>query len=478
MVKTLLKEIKKTNTKFINGFKTTTTMQRRKFLKTAQQLSLALVFPSVLTACKKKEANLAPNGKTVIVIGAGISGLAAAQKLKQKGFTVLVLEAQDKIGGRTCTDNSLGFAFDKGASWIHGIKKNPITSLAKDAGIESVVTDDDNVVVYDKNGKAYTDEILDEAEAEFQKAIKAVRNAGNTTESFKTVFNRLYPNKLNDDLWKYMLSVYLEFDTCGDITALSSSYFDDDEKFNGVDCIAINGYDRLAQHLSKDLDIQLNTTVSAIDYSTNTIKVTSNSKTLDADYVLVTVPLGVLQNNIISFSPQLPTSKLQAIDRIKMGTVNKFILVWSSVFWNDKLQYIGFTPSTKGKFNYFLNVHKYSANNALMAFAFGDYAVATESMTDSQITSEIMDQLKAIYGANIPQPTNLLRTQWFQNPYTFGAYSFAPVGASTDEFDRLADNINNKLFFAGEHTEREYRGTVHGAYLSGIREADKIFDLL
>jgi len=453
-------------------------MQRRKFLKTTcTHLSLALIFPSFLTACKKKEDTLKPNGKTVIVIGAGISGLAAAHKLQQKGFTVLVLEAQDKIGGRICTDRSLGFPFDKGASWIHGIKKNPITSLAKDAGIESVVTDDENVVVYDKNGKAYSDKILDNAEAVFKKAIKAVRNAGNTTDSFKTVLSNLYPDKIDDELWKYMLSVYLEFDTSGDISILSSGYFDDDENFNGVDCIATNGYDLLTKYIAKDLDIQLNTTVKAIDYTSNSIKINTKSKTLNADYVLVTVPLGVLKNKVISFSPSLPTTKLQAIDRIKMGSVNKFILVWPSVFWDNKLQYFGFAPSTKGKFNYFLNVHKYSSNNALMTFAFGDYAVATESMTDSQIITEIMIQLRTIYGSSIPEPSNLLRTSWSQHPYTFGAYSFVPVGAASIEFEHLAKEVQNKLFFAGEHTERDYRGTVHGAYLSGIREADKIVDL-
>ncbi|MCP4438852.1 MAG: FAD-dependent oxidoreductase [Aureispira sp.] len=452
-------------------------MQRRDFLKTASNLSLTLIIPPFLSACTKKDEQLAPNGKTVIVVGAGISGLAAAHKLQQKGFTVLVLEAQNKVGGRICTDRSLGFSFDKGASWIHGIKRNPITALAKEAGIESIVTDDEDVEIYDKNGKQYTDKVFDKAEAEFRKAVKAVRNAGNTTDSFKTVLNNLYPNKVDDELWKYMLSVYLEFDTSSDIAVLSSGYFDDDDNFNGADCIATNGYDLLTNYISKDLDIQLNTTVKAIDYSNSSIKVTANGKALNADYVLVSVPLGVLQNNIISFSPSLPTPKLNAIDRIKMGTVNKFILVWPSVFWDKKLQYIGFTPNTKGKFNYFLNVNKYSSNNALMTFAFGDYALATESMTDSEIINEIMTQLRTIYGSDIPEPSSLLRTKWAQQPHTFGAYSFVPVGATSSEFDYLAEEIENKLFFAGEHTEREYRGTVHGAYLSGIREADKIVDL-
>jgi monoamine oxidase len=98
-------------------------------------------------------------------------------------------------------------------------------------------------------------------------------------------------------------------------------------------------------------------------------------------------------------------------------------------------------------------------------------------MTDNQIINEIMLNLKSIYGNNIPNPTNFLRTKWGQNINSFGAYSYPTNGSTSADFNTLAIEINNKIFFAGEHTEREYRGTVHGAYLSGIREADKIIKL-
>ena len=93
------------------------------------------------------------------------------------------------------------------------------------------------------------------------------------------------------------------------------------------------------------------------------------------------------------------------------------------------------------------------------------------------INNEIMLNLKSIYGNSIPSPTNFLRTKWGQNINSFGAYSYPTNGSTSADFDTLANEVNNKIFFAGEHTEREYRGTVHGAYLSGIREADKIIDL-
>ncbi|MCC6724539.1 MAG: FAD-dependent oxidoreductase, partial [Saprospiraceae bacterium] len=90
---------------------------------------------------------------------------------------------------------------------------------------------------------------------------------------------------------------------------------------------------------------------------------------------------------------------------------------------------------------------------------------------------EIMVHLRDIYGSNIPDPTNLLRTKWATNENSFGAYSFTAVGTEMHHFDDLAEEVDDKLFFAGEHTEIDYFSTVHGAYLSGLREAQKLIDL-
>jgi phytoene dehydrogenase-like protein len=192
-------------------------MQRRKFIKdTLTGLPLIFLTPTLLASCGKDDEDITPNGKTVVVIGGGISGLAAAKKLKEKGFTVIVLEAQEKVGGRMRTDRSLGVAFDEGASWIHGPNGNPITNLASQSGANTFLTSDDSVKVFDTNGTAYSDTILTNAENQFTNALNAVRSAGTQTQSFQTVFNSLYPTQANDRLWKYMLSAFLEFNTGGD----------------------------------------------------------------------------------------------------------------------------------------------------------------------------------------------------------------------------------------------------------------------
>ena len=193
--------------------------------------------------------------------------------------------------------------------------------------------------------------------------------------------------------------------------------------------------------------------------------------------MIVTVPLGVLKANNIQFSPSLPSIKQNAIQKIGMNCVNKFLLTWNTAFWDD-VQYISYTPEAKDKFNYFVNLKKVNPSvNALMTFAYANYARQTETMTDTQVIDEIMSHLKDIYGNKIPNPTNMLRTKWQSNANSFGAYSYTAVGTEMQHFDDLASEINNKVFFAGEHTEIEYFSTAHGAYISGIREADKIIDL-
>jgi len=449
-------------------------MRRRNFLiKAMQSSAITTVLPALLTAC---EAGNVKTDKSIIVVGAGISGLAAAEKLSTLGFEVTVLEAQEKVGGRLRSNRSLGIAFDEGASWIHGINKNPITELAQKAGMQSFHTDDEDILSYDIDGVLRKDALFSSTEDKFYDILEILMKSGSPQESFESVFNATYPHYANDRLWKFFLSTYVTFDT-GDLSKLSSLLYNEGEEFSGIEKIAVNGYDTLAHYLAKGLKIQLNQQVSKINFSDNPIRVHHNGQVSEADYVIVTVPLGVLKQKSIQFLPLLPNKKLEAINNIGMNCVNKFLLTWEDVFWDD-VQYVSYTPEIRDKFNYFVNVKKiHPAVNALMTFAYADYARQTETMTDAAIVAEIMTHLKDMYGSSIPEPTHFLRTRWGSNPNSYGAYSFTAVETQMSHFDEMAEAVENKLFFAGEHTEADYFSTVHGAYLSGIREANKIINL-
>lgn len=454
-------------------------MQRRKFLKQGlSSVPLVWFAPSILTSCSNEGSNeTGPASKRIVVVGSGISGLAAASKLKEKGYTVTVLESQDKVGGRMRTNRSLGVAFDEGASWIHGIDGNPITTLAQQAGMETFFTDDNSIDYFDFNGAPISDSTFSTTEKEFYAILDTLKNRGSINQSFETVFSTLYPDKFNNRLWKFFLSTYVTFDR-GDLNNLSSLLYNEGEEFGGIEKIATNGYDTIPNFLAKGLNIQFNQRVSKIDYSGSKVSIEHNGKLTQADYVIVTVPLGVLKANAIQFVPALDVTKQTAIEKVGMNCVNKFLLTWDRAFWDD-VQYITYTPEERDKFNYFVNVKKFHPNvNALMTFAYANAGRLTEAQTDAQVIESIMVQLKNIYGNSIPNPTKMLRTKWQSNVNSFGAYSYTAVGTEMRHFDDLAKEINGKVFFAGEHTNSDYFSTAHGAYLSGIREADKLIKLI
>ncbi len=92
-------------------------------------------------ACSIMVASAGVAADRIIVVGGGIAGLAAARDLHDAGYDVVVLEAKDHLGGRVWTDRSTGKALDMGASWIHGVKKNPISRLAEELGLRREPTD-------------------------------------------------------------------------------------------------------------------------------------------------------------------------------------------------------------------------------------------------------------------------------------------------------------------------------------------------
>ncbi len=449
-------------------------MQRRNFIKNSF-LGLPILFNSSLFGDISKE-NKKIN-RRVVVVGAGISGLIASLILKKKGFDVVILEAQNRVGGRLRTNRNLGVAFDEGASWIHGIEKNPITKLALESDMKTFFTDDESILSYDIGGVLRNDSDYATTEEDFYEILQTMMDRGEEGRSFEEVFNSLYPIEANDRLYKFLLSTYVTFD-CGDLDKLSSLYYNEGDEFEGVEKISTNGFDTIAKYLARNLKIHLNQRVSKIDYSNDKIAITHNQKVTLADFVLVTAPLGVLKSNKIEFIPKLPFKKQNAINKVGMNCVNKFLLTWDKAFWDD-VQYISYTPEQRDKFNYFVNVKKFHPNtNALMTFAYADYGRKTETMKDYEVIDEIMSHLRDIYGDNIPLPTHFLRTKWSTNKNSFGSYSYTSVDTKMEYFDDLAEEIDDKLFFAGEHTNIDYFSTAHGAYLSGVREANKIIKAL
>ena len=113
----------------------------------------------------------------------------------------------------------------------------------------------------------------------------------------------------------------------------------------------------------------------------------------------------------------------------------------------------------------------------LIAFAAGSFARAAEQRPEGQVRDRLVQILRMMFGSSVPEPKRVLRTRWASDPFSHGAYSFIPVGSGPEDRRALAEPVGERLFFAGEATIPEYPATVHGAFLSGVREAERIDSL-
>lgn len=419
-----------------------------------------------------------PKRTSVIVVGAGVSGLAAARKLARAGHNVTVLEARNRIGGRVWTDVNDGVPMDVGAGWIHGPDGgNPITALATEAKAGTFLTKDDSVQVFDAKGVDVTTAQFD-AGAKKVTALRAVvtsaMNQPVADTSLASALTAADPTALTDPLSNYILNSSIEFDTGGWLEALSARNYFNGDKFPGKDVILPAGYKAIPELLAKNLDIRLNTVVTGITHSDTGATVTSGAATFNADYVIVTIPLGVLKANKVSFSPALSAEKQASIGRLGMGQINKVFLLFDRNFWPTETQYFGFHSQNRGRYSYFVNYRTFSSFNCLVTFGFGQQGAIVENMTESELIADVTPALKAMFGADAPAPRRAIKTTWNNDPFALGAYSFAAVNSTAQDHVTLAEPSGSRLLFAGEHTHEVYRATVHGAFLSGEREANRV----
>ncbi len=452
---------------------TPTSLTRRKFVNLAAKSAVVVSLPRSI------QAQTVRTEYDAIVVGAGIAGLAAARSMADDGNSVLILEATDRIGGRIQTDWSLGAPFEIGAGWIHGPQGNPISSLAQATDAKTFVTADDNASVFSPSGIMLPDDEIAAKEMQLSEIYNEIDNELATDQSLASAIRSVSSSTAQDPVVSWMTSAYTEFDTGGPIGDLSALYFDDDEAFDGADIILLSGYDKILEPLARGIDIRLGHPVSTIEYDRSEGAVVHVGTTrFTADAVICTCPLGVLKSGAIAFSPTLPGTHAARISRLQMGNVTKIALKFTEAFWPTDTQYFGLMTRERGRWNYFLNYRTFSEQNILLGISVGEYAGRVEQLSDAQMVADANAAVRTMFGANTPDPSGYLLTRWSQNPFSKGAYSYANLGARPRDFDGLATPIEDTLFFAGEHTTFAYHGTVHGAYLSGLKAAGLVNDAL
>ncbi|MBA0843904.1 hypothetical protein Goarm_001052 [Gossypium armourianum] len=433
---------------------------------------------------------------SVIIVGAGLAGLAAARQLISFGFKVVVIEGRNRPGGRVYTQlmgkKDKRGAVDLGGSVITGIHANPLGVLARQLSIPLHKVRD-NCPLYKPDGVPVNKVIDSKTEMIFNKLLDKVNelrkimggfanyiSLGSVLEKVRQLYGVARSPEERQLLEWHLAN--LEYANAGCLSDLSAAYWDQDDPYEmgGDHCFLAGGNWRLIKALCDGVPIIYGKTVDAIRYGVEGVEVVTGKQAFQADMVLCTVPLGVLKRRTIRFEPELPQRKLAAIDRLGFGLLNKVAMIFSHVFWGEELDTFGClndTSDNRGEFFLFYSYHTVSGGPVLIALVAGKAAQTFERTDPSLLLHRVLSKLRGIYGpkgVDVPDPIQTICTRWGNDPFSYGSYSHVRVQSSGRDYDILAESIGNRLFFAGEATTRQYPATMHGAYLSGLREASRI----
>jgi monoamine oxidase len=432
----------------------------------------------------------------VVVIGAGVAGLACTQALCEAGLRVTILEARSRVGGRIWTVHpSLTNApVELGAEFIHGLPRE-VWQIVERADLQ-------------------THELTPNRWRLEQARLAPVSGSWDLIDSIFRRIDESAPDQSFQEFLEHACSdlprhtrieaaVYVEsFHACNasriSAHALARWHRSDGEIQGHRGFRFPNGYEGLVGALMGAckpdlLTVRLNTVVTEIAWNASTVEVTAQSPdqqqhaSIRAEAAVITLPLGVLQaplgtDGAVCFRPEL-TEKADALKQLEMGTAIRLVLCFSHCFWKDPklvrspMPDMSFLSCPEELFStWWLSV---SVGTAMLTGWSG--GVRSEQLSgrgDAAIMECGLEVLHHVFGVPLETLRDLVQgsfvQDWQSDPYCRGAYSYA-LADSKEAARRIAAPVRNTLFFAGEATDFSgQNGTVHGAIASGQRAATEL----
>ena len=438
------------------------------------------------------------NGKAerVIVLGGGMAGLVAARLLHDSGFSVTVLEARDRIGGRTWTDDRVGAPVDLGGSWVHGVVGNPLALWCDKLGVRLISSEADRLII-DERASARTRTTQRRKAfmgvAAFNTAIafaswksKFLTNVrGPRSISVKEAVEPLLRASWLPEVDRLVVATFIEGSE-----GVNGSVWDQlsaEEWFptEGLDGNAQpkGGFKTLIDDVARGLDIRLGAPATALAWNAEGVVATlASGERLSADRAVVTLPVGLLRDGRFRLDPLPPPSQQAAIGRLGYGAgvLAKIYLRFPHQFWPDKSKWFGRLPDApdrRGTFNTFVSHVEETGLPILLSFANGHSAVRYDRELDDEAVKQVaLASLRKMFGHNkVPEPEAFVFPRWLSDPWTMGGYSYPAIGSPPEDHYDHARPLGNRVFFAGEATEPVEYGTVHAALWSAEQTAEALF---
>lgn len=396
-------------------------MKRKEFIEKSLLMGIGLPLLSagtLLQSCSSSRSffpRAQPDfaGK-VVVVGAGAAGMAAGHFLKQYGIGFEIVEAAPVYGGRL--KKAAGFAdfpIDLGAEWIH-VDPEVLSEIAG----QPIAGPAFETIVYDPQ----------DIQSWQHGELKA-----------HPLISRLYSE------WKFKRSTWFDFFEQCILPGIASN-------------------------------IRLSQPVSAINYGADGATLhTQTGERYEADKVLITVPIRILQQGHIRFSPALPSRKVEAINKVFVGDGVKIFIQFKEKFYPDILVFrnVFKALAREDKFVYDAAFKKGSGQHILGLFAINEEARAyTQLQTEEEAVQKLLAELdEAFEGQATANYVNHIVQNWSEEPYIQGAYSYSYDGGQKRIVNAISEPVQDRLYFAGEALSGRHHSTVHGACASGYAAA-------
>jgi monoamine oxidase len=415
----------------------------------------------------------------VIVIGAGLSGLAAADRLVWAGHHVTVLEARDRLGGRVWTDLSGPRPVDLGAEWLGG------EGAVYDILVQGRAQLRDALGERFRRASNGWEKLEDLPQVTGDLIARAKRAAAPGTDPTLVEALDACCAEPADAQAREQLLAYVEGFHAADPVRLSLRWLVEVEKTQPADASelrALEGAGRVVSALAGSIegrcDLRLNRVVSEVRWKPGQVEVATVGTDGSHDHhraqaAVIAVPLPMLP--AIRFEPALD-EKLAAADRLAMGRAVKVVLRFRTAFWREigPLDRMLFLLGAAPPFPVWWT-HADPQVPQITGWAGGPPAAAVDGVGSGRLAelavASLADSLALGHADVMRQLEGFHHHDWNGDPFSMGAYTWVTAGG-VDAHRTLAAPLAKTLYFAGEATcGAGYNATMEGAIMSGRRAA-------
>ncbi len=398
----------------------------------------------------------------VAIIGGGAAGVAAGHRLREVNIDFLVIEARRRLGGRAWTvDDGSGNAIDLGCGWLHSADRNPWTTIAQQHGF-----------TIDKTPPPWGRPALPTGfppaeQQEFRNAIEAFYERLSVPDNAPDVPAAAFLAPGNR--WNNLINAIGSYISGAELDRVSARDFENYAD-TGVNWRAIEGYGATIAAHGADLPVALNTSVRRIDHGGKRLKVETANGTIASNCAIITLPSAVIASNEQLFVPALP-EKTQAARGLPLGLADKlFLSLDNAEEFEPDSRIIG-RPDHTATAVYHLRPF---GRPQIEVYFGGSNAAAMEAAGKGAFFDFAAMELTGLLGSDFTRRIRPLHLHcWGSDPYALGSYSYALPGKAGCRA-KLASQIDDRLFFAGEACSTNDFSTAHGGWFTGVDAAEQV----